>query len=245
MSVHWRAYPTPRDCAAACARHIVSILEDALAGADQATLAVSGGSTPRLLFEEFRRLQVEWNRVHLFFVDERGVPPTDPESNYKLAREHLIQPVVLPSRNVHRIHAELEPQVAAERYIEEIRDFFGLEKGETPRFDIVQLGMGNDAHTASLFPGDPLIEDRDRIAAAVYVETKSQWRITLLPATLLAARHKVFLVTGEDKAPAVRYVLESEYEPLKYPAQLVSHHGRSVTWFLDAPAANLVSGQSA
>jgi len=237
MSIHWRDYPSPRECAAACARHIVSVLEDALAGADQATLAVSGGSTPKLLFEEFRTLQVEWDRIHLFFVDERGVPPTDDQSNYKLAKEHLIEPAALPARNVHRIQAELSPHVAAERYADEIQSFFGLEKGQAPSFDVVQLGMGGDAHTASLFPGQPLIEDRESIAAAVYVEDKSQWRITLLPAALLAARHKAFLVTGADKAPALRNVMESEYQPLQYPAQVVSHHGRSVTWFLDAAAA--------
>ena len=215
----------------------MSVLEDALAGADLATIAVSGGSTPKLLFEEFRTLQMEWDRIHLFFVDERGVPPTDDQSNYKLAQKHLIEPAALPARNVHRIHAELSPHVAAERYVDEIRKFFRLEKGQTPSFDVVQLGMGNDAHTASLFPGQALIEDRESIAAAVYVEDKSQWRITLLPATLLAARHKVFLVTGADKAPALRSVMESEYQPMQYPAQVVSHHGRSVTWFLDQAAA--------
>jgi 6-phosphogluconolactonase len=240
MSIHWRSYPSPGECAAACARHVVSLLSDALSGADYATFAVSGGSTPKLLFEELRHLQVEWDRVHLFFVDERAVPPTDPDSNYKLAREHLIEPVALPGRNVHRIHAELSPHAAAQRYIAEIQEFFGLAEGELPGFDILQLGMGADAHTASLFPGDPSIEDRQRIAAAVWAESKSQWRITLLPGTLLAARHKVFLVAGADKGPAVRKVLEAEFDPLAYPAQVVSHHGRSVTWFMDEAAASLV-----
>ena len=109
-----------------------------------------------------------------------------------------------------------------------------------PRFDVVHLGMGPDAHTASLFPGQPLIEDRDGIAAAVHVEKFKQWRVTLLPGALLAAKHTVFLVAGEDKAEAVRGVFKEEYDPNKYPAQTVSHQGRGVTWFLDEADARLM-----
>ena len=112
-----------------------------------------------------------------------------------------------------------------------------LEDGALPHFDIVQQGMGPDAHTASLFPGEPLIDDREGIAAAVYAEKMPQWRITLLPGVLLAARHTVFLVSGEDKAEAVRAVFNDEYDPKRLPAQVVSHHGRGVIWFLDDAAS--------
>ena len=109
-----------------------------------------------------------------------------------------------------------------------------------PHFDLIHRGMGPDAHTASLFPGEPLIEDREQIAAAVFVPKFNQWRVTLLPGVLLAAKHTVFLVAGEDKADAVRAVFHEEYDPKKYPAQMASHHGRGVSWFLDEAAASLM-----
>ena len=109
-----------------------------------------------------------------------------------------------------------------------------------PRFDVVHLGMGPDAHIASLFPGQPLIDDREQIAGHVYVEKFKQSRVTLLPGALLAARHTAFLVAGEDKTESVRAVFHDEYDPKKYPAQIVSHQGRGVTWFLDAAAARLM-----
>jgi 6-phosphogluconolactonase len=143
-------------------------------------------------------------------------------------------------RQVHRIHGEMEPHEAADAYIQKIREFFNLKSGEIPHFDIIHRGIGPDAHTASLFPGDPHIEDREGIAAAVYVEKKQQWRVTLLPGVLMAAKHTIFLVTGEDKAAAVKAVLEEPYEPMKYPAQMSTHHGRGVTMFLDTAAASLV-----
>ncbi|HZT30149.1 MAG TPA: 6-phosphogluconolactonase [Bryobacteraceae bacterium] len=240
MSVHWYTSPDAKTAAEACAHHILSLLDTALSGQDYATLAVSGGSTPKLLFQQLVAARFGWNRVHLFWVDERCVPPTDSLSNYKLAEDNLILPARMPHRQVHRVYGEAMPDIAAQRYIEEVRNFFALEPGELPHFDIVHLGMGPDAHTASLFPGEPLIDDREHIAAAVYVEKFSQWRVTLLPGVLLAAKHTVFLVAGQDKAQAVRSVFHEEYEPKRYPAQVASHHGRKVTWFLDQAAAGLM-----
>lgn len=241
MSVRWHSYPASEAAAEACAHHTLAILEEALSGNDHATLALSGGSTPKLLFQFLAAAKFRWDAVHLFWVDERCVPPGDAQSNFRLAEEHLIAPAHIPRRNVHRIHGELQPDKAAERYAAEIGEFFDLESGQLPHFDLIQRGMGADAHTASLFPGEPLIEDREGIAAAVYVEKLSQWRVTLLPGVLLAAKHTALLVTGGEKAEAVRAVFEEEYDPLKYPAQMISHHGRRVAWFLDEPAARLMS----
>jgi 6-phosphogluconolactonase len=240
MSVRKFTAPDAAGAAEACAHHVVSVLDETLAGQEFATLAVSGGTTPRLLFDKLAATRFPWDRVHLFFVDERCVPPTDPASNYKLAEEHLIHPTHMPHRHVHRIPGEVPPKVAAARYSAEIRDFFGLDEGEMPHFDLIHRGMGADAHTASLFPGDPLIEDREGIAAAAFVEKFNQWRVTLLPGVLLAAKHTVFLAAGADKAEAVRAVFHEEYDPKKYPAQMASHHGRGVSWFLDESAAKLM-----
>lgn len=240
MSVHRFQYSTAAAAAAACARNILTQLATAAAGGGTATLAVSGGSSPALMFREMAKEPFDWSRLHLFWVDERPVPPGDPQNNYKLAYDNLIAPAHFPHRNVHRVQTELAPAAAAGRYAQDIRDFFGISEGDVPHFDVVHRGIGADAHTASLFPGEPLIEDREGIAAAVWVEKMSTWRITLLPAVLLAAHTTVVLATGEDKAQAVHQVFEEPYEPLKYPAQLGFHDGRSVTWFLDAGAARLI-----
>ena len=237
MSVQWNTYPDPRATAAACAQHVSALLEQALASQEHATLAVSGGSTPKLLFESLVASRFRWQRVHLFFVDERAVPPNDTESNYRLANENLIAPAHIPPDQVHRIHAEIKPETGAQQYVEDIRNFFGLEDGEQPHFDVLQLGLGPDAHTASLFPGEAAIEDREHIAGATYVKKFSKWRVTLLPGALLAAKNTVFLVSGADKAAAVRNVFHQEFDPKQYPAQLISRQGRRVTWFLDQPAA--------
>jgi len=240
MSVRWHTLPDPNAAAEACAHHVINLLDEVLSGQDFATFAVSGGSTPKLLFQKLATAPFHWDKVFLFWVDERIVPPTDAASNFKLADDYLIRPARIPARNIHRIHGELSPQHAAERYVSEIAEFFALEPGQMPRFDVIHRGMGPDAHTASLFPGDPLIDDREGIAAPVFAEKFHQWRVTLLPGVLLAAKHNVFIVCGDDKAESVRAVFKEEYDPKKYPAQIASHHGRGVTWFLDQAAARLM-----
>jgi 6-phosphogluconolactonase len=242
MSVQWNTHPDPRATAAACAQHISALLEQALAEQEHATLAVSGGSTPKLLFESMMSSGFKWDRVHLFFVDERCVPPNDAESNYRLANENLIIPAHIPPAQIHRIHGELIPETGAQQYVEDIRNFFGLEEGEQPHFDVIQLGMGPDAHTASLFPGETAIEDREHIAGAVHVQKMTtKWRITLLPSALLAGKNTVFLVAGDDKAPGVGDVFHKDFDPKHYPAQLFSRQGHNVTWFLDQAAAAQVA----
>ena len=240
MSVRWQRLRDANAAAEAGAHHIIGVLEEALSGQDSATFAVSGGTTPKLLFQKLAATRFPWNKVQLFWVDERSVPPTDVASNFKLADDFLIQPAHIPHRNVHRVMGELPPAAAAKRYAGEIREFFGLEGSEMPRFDVVHRGMGPDAHSASLFPGEPLIDDREGIAAAVYVEKFHQWRVTLLPGALIAAKHTVFVVAGDDKAEAVRAVFQEEYDPKKYPAQIAPPQGRGVTWFLDEAAARLM-----
>jgi 6-phosphogluconolactonase len=220
-----------------CALDSASVLRHSIAERGSASYAVSGGKTPGLYFDHLARTEVDWSRVHLFWVDERAVPPDDELSNYLLAKRHLIEPASIPEANVHRVHAELNPNDAAALYEDEIRAYFGLHTGEMPSFDLVLCGMGPDAHTASLFPGEPLIENRDRIAAALFVQNMNQWRVTLLPGVLLAARHVVLLITGEEKAEAVGRILVNAYHPLETPAQLLTHHDGNVHCFLDKAAA--------
>jgi 6-phosphogluconolactonase len=242
VSVDRHIFEDPPATAEACAQYILGILKETLATRDYATLAVSGGTTPKLLFEHMVAAKFKWDGVHLFWVDERPVPPDDERSNFKLAQDALIGPAGIPKQQVHCIRAELHPAAAVEMYVDEIRSFFKLVPTELPRFDVIQRGMGPDAHTASLFPAEPLISDRQKIAAAVYVEKMSQWRITLLPGVLVAAHHTAVLVTGEDKANAVRSVFEEPFDPMKYPAQIGMRDGKDVEWFLDRGAAKLLTG---
>jgi 6-phosphogluconolactonase len=234
MSVHRFVAGSAQAAAGACARHMAMILEQALGGNDIAALAVSGGKSPIPMFGALAAAALDWSRVHLFLVDERCVPATHEQSNFRMVEEALAAPARIPHRNVHRVHTELAPGIAAERYADEIARIFRLEAGALPKFDLIHLGMGADAHIASLFPGDPLIEDRERIAGATYVEKAGQWRVTLLPGVLLAAHHTVVFSPGRDKVEVLRRVFEDEFAPSELPAQLPAHLGRGVAWFGDA-----------
>jgi 6-phosphogluconolactonase len=245
MPFEWHSYPEALGAAEACAAHAARRIEEALVGRGYATLALSGGETPRRMFGCLAAMKLPWDRIHVFWVDERSVPPTDSESNYGMAAGTLLMPARVPQRMIHRIRGELTADAAARAYTQEIREFFGLGPGEMPEFDVVHRGMGADGHTASLFPNQPLIEDRQGVAAAVYVEKKSMWRVTLLPGPLLAARATVMLVTGGDKAQAVRSVFNEPYDPVARPAQLGAREPREVAWYLDAAAARLLEGAQA
>jgi len=237
MSATLSVHPDALHAATACATRIFALLEEATASVKPATLAISGGSTPKLMFEVMAQRRFAWDKVHLFWVDERAVPPDDPQSNYKLAYETLIAPARIPAGNVHRVRAELPPEEAAREYTADIRSHFGVEGDTLPHFDIVHQGLGPDCHTASLFPGEPLIENRDGIAAAVYVEKMRQSRITLLPGVLLAARATLILAAGSDKTAAAETVLQGPYDPSRYPAQVISRGDHPTEWFLDEAAA--------
>jgi len=221
--------------ASACAAFVLDALGGAFQRKAHATLAISGGSSPRLLFSRLAASGFDWSKVHIFWVDERCVPPDDNQSNYKLANETLIGPAKIGASNVHRIHGELEPETAAREYVREIRQFFG--SGELPEFDLIHRGMGPDAHTASLFPGEPLIDNRTDIAAAVWVEKMKSHRVTLLPGVLLKARQTVLQVAGPDKAEALFNVLRGPEDIKQYPCQLGTRGSDKAVWFLDKAAA--------
>jgi 6-phosphogluconolactonase len=239
MSFEREVLPDAVSASEACARHIAAQLKLAVSARSQASLAVSGGHS-QPLFHALALAPLDWSRVHVFWVDERCVPPDDAASNYKLAKENLIDNAHIPEVNVHRIAGEIDPKEAAQKYIEELRQFFHLASDQMPHIDVVHCGMGPDGHTASLFPGTPLVNDRTGIAATVYAPQFNQWRVTLLPGPLLASRQLVYLVTGADKAETVRAVFEEPTHPGKYPAQLAFEHPEGPTWFLDQTAAKLL-----
>ena len=237
MSRRVKVYASPKLAAEACGRSILSVASKAVRERGLANIAVSGGSTPRLMFDFMARRRFDWSAIHLFWVDERAVPPSDPESNYKLAFETLIEPAGIPATNVHRVQAELPPADAARLYVIDIQDHFHLAPRELPQFDVIHLGIGPDVHTASMFPGEPLIYDRENVAAPVYVEKLNSWRISLLPGVLTAARHTAVLAAGADKSLPVQTALYGVHDPIRFPAQIVMGPGLAAEWFLDKEAA--------
>ena len=199
--------PDSAACADQCAEYVEGLLREAITSRGNASFAISGGNTPAPMFRKLAASGLDWSKIHIFWVDERCVPPTDKQSNFKSANEDLLKPGRVPESNIHRILGELPPEEAAAKYVEEIEGGFGLKAGELPVFDVLHRGMGPDAHTASLFPGEPLISDATHIAAHVWVEKMKMHRVTLLPGVLRKAKHTVLQVVGSDKTEALGEVL--------------------------------------
>ena len=200
-----RVFPDPQALAEAAARHVVESAQAAVDARGAFSIALSGGSTPRELHLKLASPplveQVDWSRVHVFFGDERCVPPDDERSNYRMAEETLLNRVPIPRNQIHRMRGELPPEQAAEDYERELRDYF---KDEPPRLDLILLGMGDNGHTASLFPGLTAVHEQQRWVVAEYVAEVSMWRITLTPVIINLAREVIFLVAGAAKADMLR-----------------------------------------
>jgi len=202
-------------------------------------VAISGGSTPRrlytLLSTEPYRDQIDWRNVYFFWADERCVPKGNEESNFKTAFERLLSKVPIPDGNIHRIKGEEEPEKAARAYEEDIKKFFGMSG--LPVFDLVILGMGEDGHTASLFPGSKSLEETDRLTVPVYLDKPNWSRITLTLPVLNNAAQILFLVAGQAKAAVVSEILGDGEKKRQFPAGLISPIQGNVTWLIDQEAA--------
>jgi 6-phosphogluconolactonase len=239
-----RVFPDSAGLAQAAAERVVSLAAEAISARGRFSIGLSGGSTPRALYALLASdgmARIDWRHVHLFWSDERCVAPDHSQSNYRMARETLLDRIALPDGNVHRMRGEIDPSQAAAAYEQELHAFFrepaGQQRLPQPRFDLLLLGMGNDGHTASLFPGTPALREHLRWVVENRVEKLDAWRITLTPVAINAAAAVVFLVTGEDKAVTLRAVLKGPRQPEKYPAQLVHPDHGDLTWMVDAAAA--------
>jgi 6-phosphogluconolactonase len=224
----------------ATADEIVSIAREAVDARGRFAWALAGGSTPRdvyrLLASDPCRERMPWNAIHCFWGDERHVPPDHPDSNFRMAREAMLDTVPVPAENIHRVPAE-EPDAerAAAEYESTLREFFHAESW--PIFDLIQLGLGKEGHTASLFPGGMALHERERWVAAPWVEAQSTFRVTFTPPVLNHARRAMFLVAGDEKAAALHAVLEGARDPDLYPAQIVEGNR---LWMVDRAAARLL-----
>lgn len=246
-SVEIRTLTTPQELFAAAAEEVVRAAQEAVAQRGRFTIALSGGSTPKSLFNLLAtnaKNVLPWDRMFFFWGDERHVPPTDPDSNYRMAEETMLSKIPVAAGNVFRFATE-NPDAAAvaDAYEQTLRKFFALQPGEFPRFDLILLGMGPDGHTASLFPNTAGLKEKSRLVIANWVDKLKTSRLSLTLPVLNAAACVVFLVSGTDKAPALRAVLEGDAPGEQYPSKLIHPVDGKLIWLIDrAAASELKSG---
>jgi 6-phosphogluconolactonase len=223
---------------AATADALVDAAATAIAARGRFLLVLSGGSTPKALYELLATpgyaTRIDWTRVHVFWGDERCVAPDDRSSNYRMAREALLDRVPISPEAIHRMRGEDPPEQGAAAYEADLHKVFGAGP---PRFDLVLLGMGDNGHTASLFPGLTAVRERARWVVAEYVGEVDMWRLTMTPPALNAAVRVVFVVVGADKAPMLSRVLEGPRDVDLLPAQVIVPTDGVLTWMVDAAAA--------
>lgn len=245
---HIHIFPDTQHVALAAANRWTKLAEEAVRQRGVFSVVLSGGNTPRALYHlmttEPYSEAVDWAHTQIFWGDERCVPPDHPDSNYLHAKTALLEHVPVPPENIHRILAEQPPTLAAAAYEETLLSYFsGLPdhaQRQQAQFDLVLLGLGEDAHTASLFPGTPIIQESARWVAPNYVEKLAAWRISLTPVLLNRAAHILFLVEGAGKRDALQSVLYGTYQPERYPAQIIQPQNGTLEWYVDEAAAALL-----
>ena len=213
---------------------------DSIAERGRFLVALNGGSTPARLFQllgsEYKE-KVDWKKVHVFWGDERCVPPDDPGSSYGQARDLLLSHVSIPEVNIHRVEGELTPAEASKEYATTLKEFASLPL-EFPRFDLVYLGMGEDGHTASLFPGSPTEVTEPVLSVTAQYQERPANRVTLTPVVFNQARAVAFMATGEKKAVTLAEVLGDRFNPEKYPVQRINPKHGELIWLVDEEAAS-------
>jgi 6-phosphogluconolactonase len=236
MDLH--IFSTPDEVLTALAEYFVTRAEQAMSRRGRFAVALSGGSSPKKLYELLAsptyRSRVNWEQTYFFFGDERNVPQTSPDSNYLMAKKALFDPLGVRASQVFDIDTELKPSEAAAQYCVDIEEFFGEKKA---KFDLVLLGLGDNAHTASLFPHTPVLHDKTVGVKEVWLPEQQVFRITMTAPLINQARAVAFLVYGAGKAEAVQQILEQDRDIEQYPAQLIEPSSGDLEWFLDEAAA--------
>ncbi len=236
MSLH--IYKTVDEVIKNLADYFVQTVNDVIAQKDECSVVLSGGNSPlpfyELLASEEYRKKVDWSKIFFFFADERYVPSGDPDNNGSMIRKILFDSLNIHDSQIFYVNTSLPPDRVAEEYNERILNFF---KNELVHFDLVLLGLGNDGHTASLFPHTKVLKDRVPQVRAVYLEDKNAYRITMTAPLINQAKIITFLVYGKEKAKALREVLKGEKDLERYPAQLIVSETSKIKWFIDEVAA--------
>ncbi|MHB8168477.1 MAG: 6-phosphogluconolactonase [Thermoleophilia bacterium] len=231
-------YPDSEHFVDGSADFIAGLAARAVAERGRFAIALSGGSTPRPIYARLATgayaERIDWPRVHIFFGDERCVPPDDSRSNYRMAREALLDHVPLPPGNIHRIRGEDDPAQAALAYAQEVQRLF--RSASAPAFDLICLGVGDNGHTASLFPGAAALRERVRWVVPQYVEVMTTWRVTFTTVLINAARHIAFFAAGAGKADVLWRVHAGPYQPDVLPSQLIQPDNGQLHWLVDAAA---------
>lgn len=246
LRIEYIVEPDSAALAQRTAQHFVEVAEQAVSSRGRARIAISGGSTPKAAFRLLADpgqpwlKRMPWEKLDLYWVDERTVPPDHPESNYRMTREAMLDHVPLKPEQVHRMEGEMEPEVAAARYESLLRNTFRLEGAETPRFDLIGLGMGDDGHTASIFPHTEAIHEMGRLVTANQVPQKDTWRITLTWPVINQGSSVFFLIGGKNKAELVKEVFTGPRDPERLPSQLIWPASGILTLILDKDAAALL-----
>jgi len=232
-----RRFPNKDALSKAVAEHFVKLAERAIRSHGRFAVALAGGSTPERayrLLATTHKDKVNWKQVYVFWGDERTVPPDHQDSNYRMALDAFLSGVPIPDDQIYRMRGELTPEEAAEDYNTKLQKFFG---GVGPRFDLIMLGMGDDGHTASLFPHTSALDAHEAWVVANHVPQQDATRITLTVPAINAAAEVLFMVTGEAKSDALQAVLQGKRQPATYPAQLVSPVDGALLWMVDQAAA--------
>jgi 6-phosphogluconolactonase len=223
----------------AAAKMFMDLSNDAIALHGRFSVALSGGNTPHHLYEILAGVpyhdKIDWEDIHVFWSDERCLPADDPRNNSQMARQALLNHVPVPKSHVHPILSDLPVALAAARYEAELGEFFGVQ---LPVFDLILLGLGENAHTASLFPHSPALDEKEHWVDGVYVAEQSMYRVTMTAPFINQAKEVIFLVSGAQKASALQSVLEGAYHPHEYPAQLIRPNGAHPIWLVDKAAAH-------
>ena len=239
-------FPDKEAFIAGAAGFMAAQAAEAIAARGRWTVALAGGGTPQPIYQRLADIgyaqRIDWSRVHVFFGDERCVPPDDARSNYRMAREALLDSVPLPAENVHRMRGEDDPALAALAYEQEIQRLFRTLV--PPALDLICLGMGDNGHTASLFPGTASLREQARWVVPQYVEVMQTWRVTMTAPLINAARHVAFFVEGAGKAEMLQRVLHGPYDPDVLPAQMIQPADGQLHWLVDTAAASQLAVNS-
>ena len=242
MKRNIHAYSNKEKLVTATAEYMVNSIGKAIQKNGLCSVALSGGNTPggvfSMLAENPYRDRVDWSRLHLFWGDERMVPPEHQDSNFRMVQETLLDHIKIPDENVHRIRGEIVPERAAEEYSELLRGHF---KADVPCFDLILLGLGEDGHTASLFPETDAVEEYEKHAVAVFVPKLSAWRVTLTLPVLNVAREILFLVSGRSKSEMVQRIMSIKQPAKELPATMVNPQSGELHWMLDSEAMVLIN----